>query len=110
MQEILKALRGFEITATDVDDVPENVLTSKEEYKDPSELPEAEPDTVYVQDSYNPTRYFRLRLRKNRVGIYIEVIQNHFPGYTSPFGRGSMSLIDIKDLPRVMKTMENMTN
>ena len=75
IQDILEAFKRFELSASS-GDVPESVFKQEEEeFIDPSELPEAEPDTVYVQDSYNPKRYFRLRLRKNRSGAFVDMMQ-----------------------------------
>lgn len=74
-QDMLEAFERFHHSALS-GDVPESVFQTEEtEFNDPSELPQAEPDTVYVQDSYNPTRYFRLILKRNHNGTYVDITQ-----------------------------------
>merc|ERR1712061_774842 len=80
-------------------DLPENYSEEEKEFNNPSEFPKDDPTTAYVEDSYNPTRYFRIRLRKSGAGKYVDITQKHFPGYVSPYGRGSKILIDVEDLP-----------
>ena len=75
IQDVIEAFKRFENMASS-DDVPESVFKQEEEeFSDPSQLPEADPDRVYVRDSYNPTRYFRLQLRRNQWGAYVDVMQ-----------------------------------
>merc|ERR1712061_940311 len=80
-------------------DLPENYSEEEKEFNNPSEFPKDDPTTAYVEDGYNPTRYFRIRLRKSGAGKYVDITQKHFPGYVSPYGRGSKILIDVEDLP-----------
>ena len=82
--EILEAFKRFKRAASS-GDVPEHVFQQEEEeFSDPSQLPEAEPDTVYMQDSFNPTRFFRLRLRKNRSGAFVDIVQVNLNDHENP--------------------------
>ena len=56
----------------------EDYSEEEKEFNDPSEFPKDDPTTAYVEDSYNPTRYFRIRLRRSRVGPYVDITQVTF--------------------------------
>ena len=108
-------------------DLPENYSEEEKEFNNPSEFPKDDPTTAYVEDSYNPTRYFRIRLRKSGAGKYVDItqvtfyimqymsdgfplikcLQKHFPGYVSPYGRGSKILIDVEDLPSFVNMVDS---
>jgi hypothetical protein len=72
------------------------------EYKDSSEFPAISPYERYVVDTFNPMRYYLIRLLSNNNGSYVIMSQKHFPGYDNPLGRRSQINIADDDLEKVI--------